>query len=327
MNNILLTGSTGFIGRHLVSLLLKQSIKIRVLTRNTSSSLPEGIETFVGDLTNSQSLVGICEKIDTVFHLAGLAHASNKESASFSHQHHVVNFLGTQNLLNETIRSGVKKFIYFSSVKAVADSNDCIDETWDIFPDSPYGIAKRQAEKFVLNAQNNSMHVCVLRPSLVYGIGWKGNLASMLHMISRGLFPPLPETYNRRSMVSAHDICRAAIMAANNPIANGKIYFVTDGIDYSTRQLYISICQALGKSIPKWTIPLSVFKCLATMGDLGEKLLKQRLPFNSAVLAKLFNSAQYSSKLIQGELGFKPTCDLISLLPEIVLDYRKELST
>lgn len=320
----LVTGATGFIGKYFVNYLLEKQIIVRALVRNSekSSLLPGEVDIVVGDLTRPNSLIDICKDVDTVFHLGGYAHAWG-DQISESNKHHTINFQGTQNIIEEAVRAKVKRFIYFSSVKAVADNNLCINEKWNEPPNSPYGIAKREAEKWVIaTGKKTGMHVCVLRPALVYGPEWKGNLASMLRAIDKGFFLPIPETNNHRSLVSIDDICQAAVLAANNLNANGKIYFVTDGMYYSTHQLYVLMREALGKQIPKWHMPLFVFKLLAYIGDRAGNLIGRRMPFNSEAMLKLFGSAQYNSEQIQKELGFKPNYDFKKMLPDIIAAYK-----
>jgi UDP-glucose 4-epimerase len=325
MHTVLVTGATGFIGPCLIQQLLAKNLTVRVLVRNREKIhwLPNDVDVFVGDLTQPESLQNVCKEVDTVFHLGGYAHAWSEKKHSFAQQHRLVNCQGTQNLLVEALRSRVKKFIFFSSVKAVADSSENIDETWHNPPTSAYGLAKRAAEQYILEAgQHTGMHVCILRPALVYGPKWKGNLESMLRATDRGLFPPIPPTQNQRSLVCIEDLCQAAMLAADNPNANGKIYFVTDGHAYSTRQLYVLMRKALGKKIPHWYIPFWIFRCLALLGDLGKKLSGMRLPFSSEALEKLFGNAQYNSTRIQRELGFKPIYNLEKMLPKIVEKYK-----
>jgi len=317
MNKVLVTGATGFIGKHLVHLLLEQQIKVRVLLRNKdkSSYFANEVETWIGDLTDPNSLLGSCQGIDTVFHLGGYAHAETKHNDP--QKHHDINFLGTTSIFKEAKAAHVKRFIFFSSVKA-ASSTDHEQSSM-----SPYGLAKRQAEEILLQENNKTnMHICILRPALVYGPGWKGNLASMLKAIDRGIFPPLPTVNNRRSMVSVNDICKAAILAANTPNANGKIYVVTDGIQYSTDTIDALMREALGKRAPFLRIPLFVFKCLASIGDFAERFARLRLPFNSETFSKLFDSAYYQSDCIERELLFQPEYNLKSMLPNIIKEYK-----
>ncbi len=323
MHNVFITGATGFIGTHLIKQLLSQKHSVRALIRPTSPSHPfsNKVDIVKGDLLDAKSLVNSCKDIDTLFHLGGYAHATENNKA-FAQQHYLINYQGTKNILTEAINAQVKNFIFFSTVKAVRESERIIDESRDKSPLSPYGIAKREAEKLVLEAKNKGMHVCVLRPALVYGPGWKGNLASMLRTIDRGFFPPLPESNNCRSMISVEDVCQAALLAAHHPAANGKIYFLTDGVSYSTKQIFLLMREALGKSPPSWSVPLWIFKLLALSGDIGAKIIRRRLPFNSDTLSKLFGSAHYNSQRIQHELGFKPLYDLKKMLPIIIEQYR-----
>lgn len=326
MQTALITGATGFIGQSLVPYLLQKNIKVRVLLRNSEKAalFPSTVEVFIADLTDPASLQGACDGIDTIFHLGGYAHAWGEQAATFATAHHAINFRGTQNILQEAKCAQVKTFILFSSVKAVADSETCLDETWEQAPTTPYGLAKRAAEQLILAEQSDELHVCILRLSLVYGPGWKGNLDQMLRSIDRGHFPPLPKVNNHRSMVSIHDVCTAAFLAATRQNAQGKVYFVTDGVYYSTCQLYALMREALGKSAAKWHVPLSIFHVLAKVGDFCQRILGQRFPFNSEALWKLFGSAQYNSQRIQTELGFQPKDNLKTLLPAIVATYRAQ---
>ncbi len=325
MNKILVTGATGFIGRYMVNCLLAQNHSVRVLVRDLHKAtvLPNNVEVVCADLSQAQSMMGACEGVDTVFHLGGFAHAWSSDDKCLAEQHHIVNFLGTQNIFAEAARAGVKRFVYFSTVKAVADHDECVDEDWDHPPTTPYGLAKRAAETLVLTlGKKHHMHVCVLRPALVYGPHWKGNLARMLRAIDRGLFLPIPETNNRRSMVSLNDITLAALLVAEDPRADGKVYFVTDGVDYSTRQIYEMMLKSLGKPIPRWHIPYLIFKSLAKVGDIWQQVTGWRSPFNAEALDKLFGSAQYSVLRLSQELGFKPQDSLSKLLPAIVTAYQ-----
>lgn len=320
IKNILVTGASGFIGSCLIKQLLSQNFQIRVLVRDkTKKYFSKEVEVFEGDLTDPKSLIDVCKGIDTVFHLAGYAHAWAENNKSYTDNHYAINYLGTENLCKEIVKEKVKRLIFFSSVKAVLDNEKCIDESWTAQPNSSYGIAKRKAENLTISLKNkHDIHVCILRLSLVYGMGWKGNLENMFNAINRGVFPPIPETNNRRSMVSVEDVCQAAILAATHPAANGKIYFVTDGQYYSTYQIYILMLAALGKNKPKWHIPLKFFKLMSWLGDMGYRITGRRMPFNSEAMTKLFGSASYSSRLIELDLGFKPKYDLEKMLSEII---------
>lgn len=322
MRSVLVTGATGFIGQVLVKHLLAKSYRVRALVRDPvkAALLPVEVECCYGALDQVDSLRTACTDIDTVFHLAGHAHAWAEKDQQASQKHRAINLQGTQALLAAAEAAQVQRFIYFSTIKAVADSITVIDESFVAAPQSAYGMAKREAEACVL--QSLLAHVCILRPTLVYGPGLKGNLASMLKAIDKGYFPPLPEVHNVRSMVGIDDLCRATVLAAETPLANRQVYIVSDGMSYSTRALYDDMRQALGLPPRAWSIPLGCLTSLAYVGDVIGKYSQRRCVFDSQALHKLLGSAHYRSNCIQRNLGFVAQDTFKQLLPAMVAHYR-----
>ncbi|RLA03407.1 MAG: NAD-dependent dehydratase, partial [Gammaproteobacteria bacterium] len=220
--------------------------------------------------------------------------------------------------------AGVRQFIYFSSVKAVADpGNECVDESWQRPPSDPYGQSKLGAEQrlFAIGSESG-MQVTVLRPALVYGPAVKGNLWRMLQAIDNGRFPPLPDTGNQRSLVCVDDLIDAARLAADSPQADGQIYIVSDDAHYSTRQLYDWMHEALGRNVPRWSIPVFVLRAGAWVGGVAGRMTGRQLPLNPDVLQRLLGSACYRSDKIQQQLGWRPRRHLRDSLPGMVSAYR-----
>jgi nucleoside-diphosphate-sugar epimerase len=311
---ILVSGAHGFIGVKLTDLLSQQGFLVRTLTRNAAN---DKTDNYSIDLGMDECPATLCANIDTIFHLAGKAHAL-AETHQDEAEYFQINTEGTRKLLEAAQQAGVQKFIYFSSVKAVGDCDQqSMDESVQTPADTPYGQSKYAAEQLVLHG-GYVPHPVVIRPSMVYGNTEKGNLPRMIHAIRKGVFPPLPETHNRRSMVYVDDVVQAAILAAEKPEAAGQIYIVTDGQAYSTRQIYDWIRAALGKSPINAAIPMGLLNVLAKSGDYIGRIVGRRFPFDSDALDKLTGSAWYSSAKIQQELGFSPQHTLQSTLPEIV---------
>lgn len=314
MKQVLVTGAGGFIGERLCRHLRQRGVHIRTLSRR---NLPESTDNFALDLAGEAFPAELCSGIDTVFHLAGKAHAL-AENNEDEQQYRQINTEGTRKLLEAAKLAGVNRFVFFSSVKAVGDSDlQPMDETVTVKADTPYGRSKYEAEQLVLHG-GYVPHPVVIRPCMVYGNSDKGNLPRMIKAVRRGLFPPLPELHNRRSMVHVDDVVAVALLAAEKTEAAGQIYIVSDGQSYSTRQLYDFIRAALGKSPMQWTIPLIVFKVLAKIGDAIGRLRGRRFMFDSDALWKLTGSAWYSSAKIERELGFRPQQSLQQSLPDIV---------
>ncbi len=266
-----------------------------------------------GAAITSQDLQGV----ECIFHLAGKAHAHHELDQN-TNSYFEINTEGTRKLLEASKTAGVKRFVYFSSVKAFGEGGDLIlDETDDCAPETAYGTSKLKAERFVLEG-GYVPEPLVLRLSMVYGTGRTGNLPKMIEAVAKGYFPPLPEVHNRRSMVHVDDVIQAAILAGTEAAAIGQTYIVSDGRTYSTREIFECICEALGRPVPRWTTPMAVLKVLAELGDVIGRVRGKRFVFDSEGLDRLAGSACYSSGKIVRELGFCAQHDLRSTLPEII---------
>ncbi len=321
---VLVTGGTGFIGRRLVDALQGGGDRVRVVTRDAAKAQAlwprEAVPVAIADLGAPQTIGDACGGVHTLFHLGGQAHAEDEGSPAADSRHWRVTVSGTQGLLEAAVRAGVQRMVLVSSVKAMGEgSRECLDERSKAQPTSAYGRAKQEAERLVLEAgRRHGLHVCVLRLPLVYGPGVKGNLLRMMEAIDRGRFPPVPAIGNKRSMVHVDDVVRAALLATEDPRANGEVYIVTDGEAYSTRRIYEVICQAFGKPVPRWSIPATMLQAGARVGDLMRGVVGRRFVFDSEALEKLLGSAWYSSAKIERELGFKASIRLEQALPEMV---------
>ena len=190
----------------------------------------------------------------------------------------------------------MKRFIFVSSVKAggSAITGRCMTEEDQGEPEGIYGKTKREAEiKLLEISHQSSMHVSIVRPSLVYGPGVKGNLRKMLSGIEKGWFPPLPEVGNRRSLIHVDDLVQALLLTAADDRANGEIFIATDGVPHSSREIYVAMCHILEKSVPRWSIPKFLFERVF--------LLSPRFRYKAE---KLFGDEFYSSKKLE-DLGYR----------------------
>ncbi len=283
-----MTGATGFIGQRLIKAV---SGEIRVLSRINQPNF----ETVVCDLQSEVIPNNALDGVDTVFHLAGFAH-DMRDASKISDLYYKVNVNATVQLANLAVKSGVKRFVFVSSVKAGGNPplGTCANEKDQKNTEDVYGKTKREAELKLLEiGQVSGMHVSIIRPSLVYGPNVKGNLQLMLSGIEKGWFPPLPETGNRRSMIHVDDLVRAILLVAEDKRANGEIFIATDGTPYSSREIYDAMCKILGKPASKWSVP----KALFDIASLASPRIKYKIN-------KLLGDECYSSAKLEG-LGFK----------------------
>jgi UDP-glucose 4-epimerase len=307
MKSVLVTGATGFIGRHLCAALADRGVAMTAVGRSPQEGPWTTWVTY--DFASGQEFpAGALTGIDTVFHLASKAHAVSEVPGEDSGYTPII-VDGTRRLLDAMAASGLGRIIYLSSVKAMGDagfrqpqSAPLIGSEPDQKPTTPYGKAKAAAEGLILNS--GLPHPVVLRPTMVYGPGQKGNLDRMAEAIRKNRFPPLKDNGNQRSIVHVNNVVSACLTAAENPAAAGKTYLLAEHPPYSTRQLYDRLRAELNLKPICWGLSGSLLLLLAKGGDLGGKLLRRRLPLDTDTVWKLLGSAWYDGSAIEKDLGF-----------------------
>jgi nucleoside-diphosphate-sugar epimerase len=157
---------------------------------------------------------------------------------------------------------------------------------------------------------------------MVYGVGNRGNLLRMIHAIDRGRFPPPPAIANRRSIVHVANVVQAAMLAAHSAVGDGESFIVTDAEPHGIRSMYERICLALGRTVPRWSVPEVALRAAGRAGDVIGRVRGRRFPVDSDAVAKLIGNAWYSSAKIERELGYRPEMELAGALPNIVEWYR-----
>ena len=315
---VLITGASGFIGRHAQAHLLDAGFSVRVLLRSETSfenDCHSKLKKYYGNLTDAGSLRKACEGVDYVVHLAGIAHV-NEAKKDYLHK---INVNGTKLLINAAIASKVKKFVLISSSLAVESMGD---------PDSStaYGATKLMAEKLIMDEhiKGNILGV-VLRPANVYGVGMRGNIALLIRLISRGLVPKLPTLENRVSMLGVNDLNLAIYLSLKSERANGRTYLVTDGQQYSISAIEREIYGALGKKMSRLEMPRVLLYSMFSAADLLGRILRifrLDLPIlgniNLRTYRRLVSDNLFESNQICDELFFEPQSTFYSELPKIV---------
>lgn len=163
------------------------------------------------------------------------------------------------------------------------------------------------------------MSTSILRLPLVYGPGVKGNLVRLLQAARKRRLPLLPDFANRRSMVHVEDVANAALAAAENPLAAGKVDLLCDGQRYSTREIQDCMYRAVGVERVALQVPRTALYGAAYLGDFLGVLGLRHFPVNSNVLAKLAQSACYDATRARTEMGWSPQHNLAEALPQMLL--------
>lgn len=312
----LVTGASGFMGANLCNELVKQGARIKALLHVDLQGCWD--EKVVCNLGEDDVPESIMQDVDIVFHLAGLAHSLTNNSSK-DYLYYKINVDGTKALLDAAKLADVKRFIFFSSVKAMCEeNNNCLNESFIPKPVTAYGMSKLEAEKLVLNG-GYVIDPTVLRLVMVYGNTNKGNLPRMINFVSKRWFLPFPKTLNKRSMIHVDDVIDGAILAATNQSSGGEVYILSDGVYYSTREIYELICKSLNKEIPPWCIPVFVYVLIAKFGGVLNDIIGKRIFFDTDNLQKLVGNSFFSSEKAMSELGFAPVRSLSNSIANILI--------
>ena len=314
---VLVTGATGFIGGHLCDHLLASGFSVRTLIKEESSKAfkpCKNLEQYIGDLLDKESLLKACENVDFIVHLAGLAHAS----ASTWEQLYQTNVFGTELLLAAAIKCKVKRFVFMSSSLAAAASERAAA--------TAYGRAKLAAEEYIMSQHNEgNIEGVVLRPVNVYGCGMQGNIASLISMISRRLAPPLPHLKTLISLIGVEDVCEATRLAIISGNACGKIYNLTDGVQYMISDIETAIYRQVGRREPTWRTPRLLFYFLFTVIEIVGNFLSLfglRFAFLGRLGMRTYNNLVednlFAGDKIKEELDFSPETTFYRSLPKIL---------
>ena len=286
--NILITGIHGFVGSNLVNK-LKENHTIYGL--DIAFPEKEGVEK-----TFSWNELNEIPKTEAIIHLAGKAHDTKNESLAQSYFD--INTELTKKIFDYFLQSDTETFIFFSSVKAAADTveGDFLTEDVKPKPVGPYGESKIAAEEYIQSKDWNGKRVYILRPAMIYGIGNKGNLNLLYNVVKKRIPWPLGAFENSRSFCSINNISYVVEqLIQKQDIPNG-IYHVADDETLSTNELIELICESVGKKSRIWHIPK---KMVNTMAAVGTTL---RLPLNTFRLQKLTENYVVSNEKIKQTL-------------------------
>lgn len=275
---IAITGASGFVGTNLQDY-LKTKNEMAAMSVRYIPSQQFDFET------------------DAIIHLAGKAHDLKKVSNSVDY--YEANFELTKQLFDAFLFSKATFFIFMSTVKSVSDSVEGIltEETIPN-PKTHYGIAKRQAEEYILSQKlPNNKRVYILRPCMIHGPGNKGNLNLLYQLVAKGLPWPLGAFENQRSFLSIENLCFVIKELLENETIPSGVYQVADDKSLSTNELIQLLAISLNKKNKILKIPESWIKGVAKLGD------HLYLPLNSERLQKLTENYEVSNEKITQAIG------------------------
>lgn len=276
--NIIITGVAGFVGSNLSKYLEEKGNVVGKLS-----------------LRNPDWILN--KNADVIIHLAGKAHDTANTSAD--DEYFKINRDLTIQLFEEFLNSEIRDFIYFSSVKATADTIEGIlDENHTSDPKTPYGKSKLEAENYLLAQElPENKRLFIIRPCMIHGPGNKGNLNLLYKVVEKGIPWPLADFDNQRSFLSIDNLNFLIERIISDQNMASGIYNFSDDKALSTNDLVKIIANTSGKTERLLKIPKHLISFIAKTGDY------LKLPLNSERLKKLTENYIVSNQKIKTALN------------------------
>ncbi len=281
---ILVTGSNGFIGRHLVQTLAAQ---YQVVGHGRVGSVDVNCcNAFYGvDVCGESNWKECLDGVDVVLHLASVAH----DKANNSQDIVAVNVDGAVNLAKQAAAAGVKRFIFISSIGVLGNkTNKPLDENSIVAPHSKYSKSKLAAENALVKlAKETGFEVVIIRPVLVYGKWAPGNFGKLLSLIKKTPVLPFGLSNNLRSFISIDNLVGFIALCVKHPKAGNEMFCISDGCDVSIKEFTDAISKGISKRVQQLPVPTFLFRILAKLfgrvdqveqlvGDLQVEIKKAR---------------------------------------------------
>ncbi len=287
---VLLTGGSGFLGKHIIDEATSRKYTVVQLGRDEKSDI---------QIDLSKKSPELPDGIDIVIHAAGKAHVVPKtedEKKVFFE----VNLDGAKNLIQgiEQSRNNIKGFIFISTVAVYGmEYGTDISERAPLMGNSPYALSKIQAEEHLLNwSKKSGIPVLILRLPLIIGNEPKGNLAKMITGIQHGKYVSIAGGAARKSMVLAEDVAQCIF----ENIGKSGVYNLTDGKHPSFGELEQLIAKQLNRKI-HFNMPLLLAKLIGKLGNFVPKS-----PVNSELIKKMSLDLIFNDSKALQELNWHP---------------------
>lgn len=267
---VLVTGASGFVGRHVAPALAHEGWSVRRAVRS-----PEGMddEVVIESIGPDTDWTAALEGVDAVVHLAARVHNKHEEHAVQLYRN--VNIAGTLHLARSAARAGVRQFIFVSTVLVHGRSNEGrapFSESDILTPRGLYGMSKAAAEAGLSTlARDSDMKISVIRPPLVYGAGAKGNFALLTRAVNLGLPMPFGAIRNHRAFLAVQNLSSfiQRRLAHPDPASNFEIFLVADTEQVSTPEFIERLAKAAGKNSRLFGMPPDLLSTL--LGVMGRQ--------------------------------------------------------
>ena len=311
---VTILGGSGFIGTRLTELLNAQEVQVRIGDLQQSAAFPEFWTSC--DVTDSSSVMSLLSSQSIIINLA----AEHRDDVRPLARYRQVNVDGATQVCKAARQSGVKKIIFTSSVAVYGFHQRPIDENGPFEPFNEYGKTKLEAETVyqAWAAEDPTRTLVIVRPTVVFGEGNRGNVYKLLRQIADGRFLMVGTGTNIKSMAYVGNV--AVFLAHSLTLGPGvHIANYVDGPDMTTRDLIVHINQCLGRPGSIIRIPKSIAMAGGHLLDLVARKSGRSFPISAIRIRKFCETTQFKAERVVG-WGFRPPNTLAEGLARTV-DY------
>ncbi|MDR0305510.1 MAG: NAD(P)-dependent oxidoreductase [Chitinispirillales bacterium] len=321
MSNILITGASGFIGQHLTRKLIDANHTVRTVNKDDCELYffrSDEVDFRKTDISDRESVSGLMDGIDTVYHMAAIAR--NDLSKSWD-DYTAVNIQGTINLLEEAKSAGVSRFVFISTVEA-AGFGDGVNPRTETDPPNPvnnYGKSKLLAEQHVLSGKW-PMECTVLRLPMIYGPGTFLIVPKLFGMVRKGIYPLIGSGKTKMEFCYVDNAISGIILAGEKKEAAGELFYISDERSYTIKEVVSNIAASMNKKVIFIYIPLFIASLLGLCWEIAARIFPfppviskySRKPFFSreTVDWTTKNVNIVSTEKIRDKLGYYPDVNI-----------------
>ncbi|WP_415893409.1 NAD-dependent epimerase/dehydratase family protein [Neptuniibacter sp. PT8_73] len=277
--NVLITGSTGFLGKNLASYLISKEQYSLFTCNRTHQDLNGVVENFIIDsIDGKTNYTEILPNIDVVIHAAAVVHGKGNGNSNYTDDELIdVNVNGIINLARQCIKNKVKRLIFISSigVNGISSTRPFVSADRPN-PSSLYAESKMRAEDELSKVvEGTNLELVLIRPPMIYGADAPGNFNTLVNCVKKGLPLPLGAVHNQRTFVGISNLVDFINVCIKHPNAAGKVLLVGDGTDVSTTEFIKKIIlHSKTKSI---LVPVPVGLMGLILDLIGKNDLNQKL--------------------------------------------------
>ncbi|MGR9052552.1 MAG: NAD-dependent epimerase/dehydratase family protein [Gammaproteobacteria bacterium] len=295
MTRVMVTGANGFVGKALCRYLTDSGFEVRAASRMPMPEFSEN-NVAVGDIDGETAWQEALQEVEVVVHLAARVHIVKETADDALAAFRQVNVAGTENLARQSCLSGVKRFIFLSTIKVNGEQGTRpFDAADSVCPQTPYAITKWEAERALLRiGSETGLEIVIIRPPLVYGPGVKGNFLNLMKWGRFGFPLPLKSIDNARSLVGVDNLCDLIRVCIKHPNAAGRTLTVADDLVYSTPLLIKLLAEFM--RCPALLFPVPV-KLLYRLGAIAGK---------TSALERLCGSLTVNTRFTYEALDWQP---------------------